>query len=150
MLCIFTVANVGLQEHHHFIAMVALSQLDELCKKIYNKSITLGSLDIVKQKCGQLKKLCDAVNFGSKDHCMPFSQVKPQLDLCIELQIKFLNYRDHISTLLGLCGGISEGMLYNYVIDTCTLQINIVFLNYVPLGCRLSTLHCMKKIIRIF
>ena len=118
MLCIFIVANVGLQEDHHFIAMVALSQLDELCKKIYCKSITLGSLDIVKQKRGRLKKLCDAVNFGSKDQCMPYSQVGPQLDSCIELQTKFLNYRDHISTLLGLCGGISDGMLHNYVMDT--------------------------------
>ena len=107
-------ANVELQQdHHHVVASAALSQLEELCKKIYNKSITLGSLDIIKQKRAQLKKLCDAVNSGSKNYCMSYSQVEPQLNKCIQLQSKFLNYRDQISTLLGLCGNISYGMLYN-------------------------------------
>ena len=112
MLYLFTVANVELQQdHHHVIATAALSQLDELCKTIYNKSITLGSLDVIKQKRAQLKKLCDAVNSGSKNHCMSYSQVEPHLDKCIRLQSTFLKYRDYISTLLGLCGNISNGTL---------------------------------------
>ena len=107
------VANVELQlDDHHYIAWAALSQLDELCKKIYHKSITLGSLNIVKQKRAQLKKLCDAVNSGSKNHCMSYSQVELHLDKCIQLQSKFLKYRDYISTLLGLCGNICNGMLH--------------------------------------
>ena len=104
------VANIELQQDHHFIAMVALSQLDELCKRIFDKSITLGSLDIVKEKRAQLKKLCDAVNSGSKGHCMPYSQVEPCLKECIKLQLKFMNHRDQISTLLGLCRSISDGI----------------------------------------
>lgn len=117
MLFIFIVANVELQQdHHHFVASAALSQLVELCNTICNKSITLGSLDIVKKKRAELKKLCDAVNSGSKNHCMSFSQVEPHLDRCIRLQSTFLKYREHISTLLGLCGGISNGMLHNYTI----------------------------------
>ena len=107
--CIFIVANVELQEdHHHYIATAALSQLCELCKKIYSKSIMWGSLDIVKEKRIELKKLCDAVS--SKNLCMPYSQVDPHLDRCIQLQSEFLKHRDYISTLLGLCGNISNGM----------------------------------------
>jgi len=91
--------------------MAALSQLENICKKIYDMSITLKSLDIVKEKQTQLKKLCDAVNSGREGMCMPYSQVKPNLDKCIQLQTKFLNYRDQISTLSTLCGYISNGML---------------------------------------
>ena len=105
-------ANIELQQDHHFIATAALSQLDELCKRIFDKSITLASLDIVKEKCIQLKKLCDAVNSGSKSHCMSYSQVEPWLKECIKLQSKFMNHRDQISTLLGLCHSISDGMLF--------------------------------------
>ena len=103
-------ANIGLHQDHQFIAMAALSQLDELCKRIFDKSITLGSLDIIKEKRAQLKKLCDAVNSGSKDHCMPYSLVEPCLQECIKLQLKFMNHREQISTLLGLCRSISDGM----------------------------------------
>ena len=115
-------ANVKLQQDHHFIAIAALSQLDELCKHIADKSITLGSLDIVKEKCVQLRKLCNAVNSGSKDHynIMSYSQVEPCLKKCIQLQVKFMNHRDQISTLLGLCRSISDGM---YVVSLCNKDI---------------------------
>ena len=91
--------------------MAAWSQLDDICKRICNKSITLTSLDLVKDKRAQLKKLCDAVNSGSENLCMAYSQVEPSLNECIQLQLKFMNYRDRISTLLGLCSCISDGML---------------------------------------
>ena len=110
MLCLSVVAHIELQHDHHYIAMAALSQLDELCKNICDKSITLRSLDIVKEKSNQLKDLCNAV----KGHCKPYSQVGPQLKKCIELQLKFMDYRNQISTLLGLCSSISDGMLYHY------------------------------------
>ena len=93
-------------DNHQYTAMAALSQLDGLCKKIRDRSITLRSLDMVKDQRAQLKRLCDAV----KGHCMPFSQVNLYLNNCIQLQSKFMYYRDHISTLLGLCGGLSDGM----------------------------------------
>ena len=110
--------NVELQQDHHFIAMAALSQLDELCKHIVDKSITLRSLDIVKENSMQLRKLCDAVNSGSSNHynIMSYSQVEPCLKECIQLQLKFMKHRDQISTLLGLCRSISDGMLYHCVI----------------------------------
>lgn len=111
MFYLFVVTNIGLhQDDHQYIAMAALSQLVELCKKICNKSITLGSLDMVKQKRDQLKLLCDAV----KGHCMPYSQVNPNLEKCIQLQSDFMDYKDKVSTLLGLCGGVSDGMLNPY------------------------------------
>ena len=109
-LCIVLVRNVKLQQDHNYIAMVALSQLDDICKKICNKSITLSSLDIVKEKRAQLRKLCDAVNSGSENLCMSYSEVEPHLVKCVNLQTKFANYRDCISTLLGLCRNISDGM----------------------------------------
>ena len=116
-VCLFIVANVELQQdHHHYTAMAALSQLDELCKKISNKSITLSSLNIVREKRAQLRKLCDAVNSGNKDLCMSFSQVEPHLNTCIQLQSKFMICRDQISTLVGLCSSISDGMFYYCVI----------------------------------
>ena len=95
--------------------MAALSQLDNICEKICNKSITLKSLDIVKDKRTQLMKLCDAVNSSGKDMCVPSSKVKPHLDECIKLQSRFLKYREQISTMLGLCGIISNGMLATWV-----------------------------------
>ena len=66
---------------------------------------------MVKEKRGQLKVLCDAV----KGHCIPYSQVDPNLEKCIRLQSDFMDYRVKISTLLGLCSGISDGMLYHRV-----------------------------------
>ena len=105
------VRNVELQQDHNYITMAALSQLDDICKKICNKSITLSSLNIVKEKRTQLKKLCDAVNSGSENLCMSYSEVEPHLVKCVNLQTKFANYRDHISALLGLCRNISDGML---------------------------------------
>ena len=105
-------ANIGAdKDDYQFVAVTALSQLDELCKKICNKSITLGSLDMVKQKRDQLKVLCDAV----KGYCIPYSQVNPYLEDCIKLQSDFMDYRDKISTLLELCSGISNGMLHHCV-----------------------------------
>ena len=92
--------------------MAALSQLEDICRKICNQSITLSSLDIVKEKRAQLKKLCDAVNSGSKDLCVSYSQIEPHLAKCVDLQSKFLNYRDQISALLGLCSSISNGMFH--------------------------------------
>ena len=111
VMLIFVVANIELHQEHHIIAMAALSQLDGLCKKICNKSITLRSLDMIKDQLAQLKRLCDAV----KGHCMPYAEVQPRLQECFQLQSKFMYFRAYISTLLGLCGGIYDGMLYHYI-----------------------------------
>ena len=66
---------------------------------------------MVKEKRAQLKALCDAV----KGHCTPYYQVESDLEKCIRLQSDFMDYRDKISTLLGLCSHISDGMLYHCV-----------------------------------
>lgn len=102
----------------------ALSQLTDICEKICNKSITLKSLDIIKEKDFQLRKLCDAVNSGSKNMCMTYVEVELHLKQCIELQTKFKDYRNQIDTLLGLCGNISDGMLYaNVTIEAIIIRI---------------------------
>ena len=111
-LCLFVVAHVEVHQDHYSTAMTALSQLDELCKKVCSKSITLKSLDIVKGKRLHLKLLCNAV----KGHCKPYSQVGPHLEKCIELQSNFMKCRNQISTLLELCGSVYHGMLYHCVI----------------------------------
>ena len=105
-------AHTKFQHDHQYITKGALSQLDELCNKICDKSITLRSMDIIKHKDAQLKSLCNAV----KGRCKPYSQVGPHLKKCMELQSKFMDYRNQISTLLELCGSISDGMLYHCVI----------------------------------
>ena len=112
-MLIFVVTNIELHQEHQVIAMAALSQLDGFCKKICDRSITLRSLDMIKDRFVQLKRLCDAV----KGHCKPYAEVLPHLHKCLQLQSKFMNYREYISTLLGLCGGIYDGMLYHYYND---------------------------------
>ena len=102
--------NENYQDHREcYIGITALSLLQELCNKICNKSITLRSLDIIKEKSVHLENLCNAV----KGHCKPYSQVGRHLEKCIELQSKFMDYRDRISTLLILCDSICHGMLYH-------------------------------------
>ena len=107
--------NIELGQEHNLIAMGALLQLDNICIKICDKSITLKSLDVIKDKCTQLMKLCDAVNSGGKDMCMSCAKVEAHLDECIRLQSRFLKYKKQISTLIELCGNISNGMLYSYI-----------------------------------
>ena len=67
------------------------------------KSITLESLDYVRQKRAELKKLCDAVNSGEKKFCLPFSEVELHLNICCQLEDMFLNFRNKVSTLIGKC-----------------------------------------------
>ena len=91
------------EESHNINIVAALSTLENLCNSIVKKSITLESLDYVKKKDTELKKLCDAVNSGKKKMCLPFTEVKPLFDECCQLETMFLDYRNKISTLLEFC-----------------------------------------------
>ena len=80
-----------------------MSTLENLCDSILKNSITLESLDYVRQKRAELKKLCDAVNSGEKNVCLPFSEVEPHLNVCCQLEDMFLNFRNKVSALIGKC-----------------------------------------------
>ena len=106
----YVVKNVKFEEDHHYAAVgAALSQLHQLCDKICSKSITLRSLNYVKRKETQFKKLCDTVSSSNKDTCMAFSELEPYLVECYNLQSQFADYRNQISTLLEFCNSISYG-----------------------------------------
>ena len=106
----YLVKNVKLEEDHHYVAVgAALSQLHELCDKICSKSITLNSLNNIKSKQSQFKKLCDTVSSGNKDMCMTYPQVKLHLDECFHFQSQFEECRNQISTLLEFCRDIFHG-----------------------------------------
>ena len=114
------VSKVEVQEDSHNMSIVAaLSTLDNLCESIQKRFITLDSLDYVRQKRGQLRKLCDAVNSGKKNMCLPFSEVESHLNECCQLEAMFLNYRNKVSTLLEFChkyyGMLSLSVLVCYV-----------------------------------
>ena len=98
------VSKVQVHEDDHSISIgTALSTLDNLCGSIKKKFITLESLDYVSKKRGELKKLCDAVNSGKKNMCLPFAEVEPHLNECCRLEAMFLNIRNKIATLLEFC-----------------------------------------------
>lgn len=88
-----------------------MSQLHELCENICSKSITLRSLNNIRNKQAQFEKLCNTVSSGNKKMCLEFAELKPFLDECFHLQLQFEIYKNQISTLLEFCNRISEGML---------------------------------------
>ena len=51
--------------------------------------------------------------------CMAFSQLKPYLDECFNLQSRFADYQNQISTLLEFCNGISNGIVHGSCVVTC-------------------------------
>jgi len=112
--------NIEVKEDQHNIAIItALSVLQNLSDTISKKSIILESLDYVKNKRHQLKKLCDAVNSGKKQicNCLQYLELEEHLNECFRLQTLYLDYRNRISTLLEFCSSISDGMfnLISYI-----------------------------------
>ena len=110
LLRMYVAKNVKLEENDHYAAIgAALSQLHVLCEKICSRTITSRSLNNIKNKEAQFKKLCDTASSDDRDMYMIFSQVKPHLDECYYLESQFINYRNKISTLLEFCNCISYG-----------------------------------------
>ena len=102
--------HVELKEKPYFVIIAALSQLESLCKSIFDKTITLNSLNSVKEKSTQFKKLCDAVSPSKTSQYIQYSELQPHLEQCVKLQEMFIDYCDHISILLEYCNCISHGM----------------------------------------
>ena len=101
--------HVELKEDHHVAIIFALSQLEGLCKSILDQTITLNSLNSVKEKSVQFKKLCDAVSTGKTSKYVGYAELQPHLEQCFKLQRMFVDYCDHISILLEYCNSISHG-----------------------------------------
>ena len=121
MLYYYVAKNIKLEEDDHYAAIgAALSQLHILCEKIDSRSITFKSLNNIRSKEAQFKKLCDTASSDNQDMYMMFSQVKPHLDQCYYLQSRFVDHRDQISTLLEFCS-------ISYGIDKRICMIHIIF-----------------------
>ena len=104
------VRSVTLGEEHHFAIVAALSQVEELCKSIYTQTITLDSLNNVKRKSSQFKKLCDAVSSSKEEQYFMYSELEPCLEECYKLQKMFESFKKRISVLVDFCSDISQGM----------------------------------------
>ena len=104
------VKSVTLGKEHHFAIVAALSQLEELCKSIYTQTITLDSLNNVKRRTSQLRKLCDAISSSKEEQYFTYSELEPRLEECYKLQEMFEDFKNRISVLVHFCSNISHGM----------------------------------------
>ena len=129
------VVKKDVKDDHYAAVAAALSQLHALCENICSKSITLRSLNNIRDKEAELKKLCDTVSSGNPDMCMTFTQVKPHLDECFCLQSQFADYRNQISTLLEFCSDISYGTVYVYIFMVVMILNKLIYsvLTFEPL-----------------
>ena len=123
MFC-YVVRSVKLRKEHHFAIVAALSQLGELCKSVFTQTITLDSLNNVKRKSLQLRKLCDAVSSSKQEQYFEYSELEPCLKECYRLQEMFENYQKRISVLIHFCSDISHGMIITRVLITSERRVS--------------------------
>jgi len=70
----------------------------------------MESLEYVRSKRVQLRKLCDASNSGKAKICITYAELEPHLNGCFTLSATFIDYRRKVVNLLEFCDDY-QGML---------------------------------------